>query len=57
MAGAAEAWQIPKEELARIRTATEDETMYEGVKEMREQVHRDGIEKGLERGRAEVGRS
>lgn len=57
VAGAAEAWQIPKEELARIQAATEDETMYERVKEMREQVHRDGIEKGLqqglERGRAE----
>ena len=53
VAGAAEAWQIPKEELARIRTGTEDETMYERVREMREQVHRDGIEKGLERGRAE----
>ncbi len=69
VAGAAEAWQIPKEELARIRTATEDETMYERVKEMREQVHRDGIRKGLEqglkrglqqglqRGRAEEGRA
>ena len=50
VAGAAEAWQIPKEELARIRTATEDETMYERVKEMREQVHRDGIRRGLEQG-------
>ena len=30
--------------------ATEDETMYERVKEMREQVHRDGIRKGLEQG-------
>ena len=61
VAGAAEAWQIPQEELARIRTATEDETMYERVKEMREQVHRDGIEKGLEqglqRGRTEEGRA
>ena len=27
VAGAAEAWQIPQEELARIRTATEDETI------------------------------
>ena len=57
VAGVAEAWQIPEEELARIRTATEDETMFERVKEMREQVHRDGIakglEQGLERGRAE----
>ena len=50
VAGAAEAWQNPQEELATIRTATEDETMYERVKEMREQVHRDGIEKGLEQG-------
>ena len=57
VAGAAEAWQIPKEELARMQTLTEEETMYERVKEMREQVHRDGIqqglEQGLERGRAE----
>ena len=50
VAGAAEAWQIPEEELERIRTATEDETMFERVKEMREQVHRDGIEKGLQQG-------
>ena len=50
VAGAAEAWQVPEEELARIRTATEDETMFERVKEMREQVHRDGIAKGLEQG-------
>ena len=50
VAGAAEAWQIPKEELARIRTATEDEAMYERVREMREQVHRDGIRRGLEQG-------
>ena len=53
VAGVAEAWQIHEEELARIRTATEEETMFERVKEMREQVHRDGIEKGLEQGRAE----
>ena len=57
VAGAAEAWQIPEEELARIRTATEDETMYERVKEMREQVHRDGIEQGLQRGRTEEART
>ena len=50
VAGVAEAWQIPEEELARIRTATEDETMYERVREMREQVHRDGIRRGLEQG-------
>ena len=57
VAGAAEAWQIPEEELARIRTATEDETMFERVKEMREQVHRDGIEQGLQRGRTEEART
>ncbi len=28
----------------------EEETMYERVKEMREQVHQDGVRKGLERG-------
>ncbi len=50
VASAAEAWQIPKEEVARIRTATEDEMVFERVKEMREQVHRDGIEKGLQQG-------
>ena len=50
VAGAAEAWQIPKEELARIQTLTEDETMYERVKEMRDQVRRDGVQEGLERG-------
>ncbi|MYH51335.1 MAG: hypothetical protein F4139_00125 [Gemmatimonadetes bacterium] len=57
VAGAAEAWQIPEEELARIQTSMEEETMWERVKEMREQVHRDGVqqglEQGLERGRAE----
>ena len=56
VAGAVEAWQIPAEELASMKSLTEDGTMYERVKEMREQVHRDGIEQGLERGRAE-GRS
>ena len=50
VAGAAEAWQIPEEEMARMRTLTEDETMYERVKEMREQVHRDGVQQGLEQG-------
>jgi len=50
VAGAAEAWQIPEEELARMQTSMEEETMYERVKEMREQVHRDGIQKGLEQG-------
>lgn len=61
VAGAAETWQISRDALARIRTLTEDETMYERVREMREQVHRDGVrkgleqclERGLERGRAE----
>ena len=53
VAGAAEAWQIPEEELARIQTSMEEETMWERVKEMREQVHRDGVQQGLERGRAE----
>ncbi|MXW17725.1 MAG: hypothetical protein F4123_03790 [Gemmatimonadetes bacterium] len=53
LAGAGEAWQIPKEELARLQTSMEEETMYERVKEMRDQVHRDGVQKGLERGRAE----
>ena len=56
MAGAAEAWQIPGEELVRIQTLTEDETMWERVKEMREQVHRDGVQQGLEQG-LERGRS
>ena len=50
VAGAAEAWQIPKEELARMQTTMEEETMWERVSEMREQVHRDGIEKGLAQG-------
>ena len=53
VAGAAEAWQVPQKELARIRTSMEDGAVYERVREMREQVHRDGVEKGLERGRAE----
>ncbi|MXX72295.1 MAG: hypothetical protein F4205_01565 [Gemmatimonadetes bacterium] len=50
LAGAAEAWQIPEEELARIQTLTEDDTMWERVSEMRDQVHRDGVRKGLEQG-------
>ena len=50
VAGAAEAWQIPEEELVRMQTSMEEETMYERVKEMREQVHRDGIQQGLEQG-------
>ena len=50
VADAAEAWQIPEEELARMRTSMEEATMYERVKEMREQVHRDGVQQGLEQG-------
>ena len=50
VAGAAEAWQIPEEQLARIQTTMEDETMWERVSEMREQVHRDGVQQGLEQG-------
>ena len=46
VAGAAEAWQIPEEELARMQTTMEEETMWERVSEMREQVHRDGMRKG-----------
>ena len=45
VAGAAEAWQIPEEELVRMRTSMEEETMYERVKEMREQVHQDGVQR------------
>ena len=50
VAGAAEAWQIPEEEVVRMRMSMEDETMYERVKEMREQAHSAGVEVGLERG-------
>lgn len=57
VAGAAEAWQIPEGELARIQSWTEEGRMYERIREMREQVRRDGVEeglaRGLERGRAE----
>ena len=53
LAGAAEAWQIPEAELARIQSWTEEGRMYERIREMREQVRRDGVEEGLERGRAE----
>ena len=57
VAGAAVAWQIPEEEVARMLTTLEAETMWERVSEIRDQVHRDGIqqglEQGLERGRAE----
>ena len=50
VAGAAEAWQIPEEEVVRMRKSMEDETMYERVKEMREQAHSAGVEVGMERG-------
>ncbi len=50
VAGAAEAWQIPEEEVVRMRMSMEDETMYERVKEMREQAHSAGVEVGLEQG-------
>ena len=53
LAGAAEVWQIPEAELARIQPWTEEGRMYERIREMREQVRRDGVEEGLERGRAE----
>ena len=51
VAGAAEAWQIPEEDLARMMSFTEDEEMYERAKELRDQVHRDGVRQGLEQGR------
>lgn len=53
LACAAEAWQIPAGELARMQSWTEEGTMYERIREMREQVRRDGIEEGLARGREE----
>ena len=40
-----------------MQTTMEEETMWERVSEMREQVHRDGVRKGLERGRAEYERA
>ena len=46
-----EAWQISKADLARMRSLTEDEDMYERAKELRDQVHRDGVRQGLEAGR------
>ena len=51
VAGAAEAWQISKADLARMKSFTEDEEMYERAKELRDQVHRDGVRQGLEAGR------
>lgn len=50
VAGAAEAWQIPEEEVARMKWSMEDETMYERVKELREQARREGEQRGMERG-------
>ena len=47
----AEAWQIPEEDLARMMSFTEDEKMYERAKELRDQVHRDGVRQGLAQGR------
>ena len=53
VASAAEAWQISEADLARMMSCTEDEEMYERAKELRDQVHRDGVRQGLEQGRAE----
>ena len=50
VAGAAEAWQISEEEVARMKSSMEDETMWERVKELREQARSDGERQGLERG-------
>ena len=50
VAGAAEAWQIPEADLARMMSFTEDEEMYERAKELRDRVHRDGVRQGLEQG-------
>ena len=38
-----EAWQISKADLARMKSLTEDEDMYERAKELRDRVHRDGV--------------
>ena len=48
VAGAAEAWQISKADLAEMMSFTEDEEMYERAKELRDRVHRDGVRQGLE---------
>ena len=53
VAGAAEAWQISEADLARMMSFPEDEEMYERAKELRDQVHRDGVRQGLEQGRRE----
>ena len=50
VAGAAEAWQISEADLAEMTSFTEEEEMYERAKELRDQVHRDGVRQGLERG-------
>ena len=51
VAGAAEAWQISKADLAGMMSFKEDEDMYERAKELRDRVHRDGVRQGLEQGR------
>ena len=53
VAGAAEAWQISEADLAGMMSFKEDEEMYERAKELRDQVHRDGVRQGLEQGRRE----
>ena len=53
VAGAAEAWQISEADLERMTSFTEGEEMYERAKELRDQVHRDGVRQGLEQGRRE----
>ena len=50
-----EAWQISKADLARMKSLTEGEDMYERAKELRDRVHRDGVRQGLEQG-LEAGR-
>ena len=50
VAGAAKAWQISEADLAGMMSFTEDEEMYERAKELRDQVHRDGVRQGLEQG-------
>ena len=51
VAGAAKAWQISEADLAGMMSITEDEEIYERAKELRDQVHRDGVRQGLEQGR------
>ncbi len=52
VAGAAKAWQISEADLAGMMSITEDEEMYERAKELRDQVHRDGVQQGRIRERA-----